>query len=391
MIDIHGTTPLTPGRLPELVDAIVQADSEDECDWAEWKSELDLSTRHGQFTLAKAMLGFANRDPCNCTQPFAGTGYVIVGAEPGRAHGIERIDLADLQPKLARYLGSPGPFWRHHYVPLPGTPDRSVLVVEMPAPRPGEMGYPLAQEGVASGSKASSAPSGTLFIRRGSKTDRANYDEVIMLFERAAPGAAPKKITDLELETPIVLDDDLRVLDVSEAAVEDWLERRRQYLLAETQEDARRPLGLTRRWSDYEVRLYSRSVDAYLEACRPYMVGALTAAFLRQGYNGFTLHVVNRSDEHLADVEAVLTVPGSCIVVDPSRVQLARLPEPELVQFAGFGVPREPDAAEFIVTARLGIAWVRTGSVPRRRGQSTWTTVVSASSPPEGPQDRRGL
>lgn len=353
MIDIDGTAPLTPGRLVQLVEAVVKADHEDESAWVEWKSELDLNTRHGQFTLAKAILGFANRDPRLCTQPFAGTGYVIVGAEPGLANGIERVDLADLHPRLARYLGSPGPLWRHHYIPLPHAPARSVLVVEIPAPRPGEMGYPLAAEGVESGPKATSAPSGTLFVRRGSKTDRANYNETMMLFERAAQGAAPVKISDLDVKAIIIADDTLRVLDVSESAVDDWLERRRQHLLAETVEDAGRHLGLTRRWSDYEIRIYSQSVDAYLEACRPYVAGALTAAFLRQGYNSFSIHVVNRSDEHLADVEVILTLPPGCIVVDPSQVQLARLPDPDLVQLAGFGSPGQPDTARFTITAPI--------------------------------------
>lgn len=363
MISIDGSTPLPPSRIHELVAAIVQADAEDECDWAEWKSDLDLDGRHGQFTLAKAILGFANRNPHNCTQPFGGTAYVIVGAEPGRLSGTKRIDLSDLHPKLAHYLGSPGPFWRHHYVPLPDDADRSVLVVEVPAPRHGETGYPLAHEGVESGPKAKSVPSGTLFTRRGSKTERANYNEVNMLFDRTAQGARPKKITDLGLEVYLIPDDGLRVLDVSTAAVEEWLERRRQHLLKATQDDAQRPLGLTRLWSDYEVRLYSRSVDVYLENCRPYVEGALTAAFLKQGYNGFTIHVNNPSDEHLSDVEATLMLPPTCIVVDPSQVQLAQLPEPQLVQLSGLGVPVEPQTDDFAITPAWSSTEPRHGKV----------------------------
>jgi hypothetical protein len=351
MINIGGSTPLPASRLHELVAAIVHADSEDECDWAEWKSDLDLDNRHGQFTLAKAILGFANRNPHNCTQPFAGTAYVIVGAEPGHARGIKRIDLSELQPKLARYLGSPGPFWRHYYVPLPDDNDRSVLVIEVPAPRPGETGYPLAHEGIEGVPKAASAPSGTLFTRRGSKTERANYNEVTMLFDRADQSTAVTKITDLGLKTYLISDDHLRVLDVSPAAIENWLERRRQHLLKTTQDDALRAVGLTRLWSDHEIRLYSRSVDAYLEKCRRYVEGALTAAFLRQGYNGFTIHVDNPSDEHLIDVEVTLILPSNCIVIDPGQLQLARFPEPQLVQLSGFGVSATPQANDSVVTS----------------------------------------
>ena len=98
---------------PQLITAVYNADAGDECDWAEWKSSLDLSSRHGAFHIGRAILGFANRDPAICTHPFGGTAYVIVGAEPGNIEGIEPTDGAQLQSKVARYVGSPSPFWRH--------------------------------------------------------------------------------------------------------------------------------------------------------------------------------------------------------------------------------------------------------------------------------------
>jgi len=47
--------------LRRLVEAVVGADENDELDWLEWKSTLDLSTKHGCFQVAKAVLGMANR------------------------------------------------------------------------------------------------------------------------------------------------------------------------------------------------------------------------------------------------------------------------------------------------------------------------------------------
>jgi hypothetical protein len=49
--------------LRRLVAAIVDADEHDELDWVEWKSALDLTTKHGCFHIARAVLGMSNRMP----------------------------------------------------------------------------------------------------------------------------------------------------------------------------------------------------------------------------------------------------------------------------------------------------------------------------------------
>ena len=353
MINLDGSTPMPPHRLTELITAILEAKPEDECDWAEWKSRLDLGNRQGQLTLARSILGFANRNPETSQRPFAGTAYMVIGAEPGQLVGVQPLDLSVLQPKVAHYLGNPGPFWRHHYVTPVEDPTLTVPVVEIPAPRPGEMPYPLAHEGVDDTGKT--VMSGTLFIRRGSKTERANYDEVLMLGKRAAQRSAPKKITDLEIITDINVESQtLHALDTSTAVIDQWLQQRRQRLLEKTQEDAPRPRGLTWLWSEHEIRAYSDSVDTYLEECRPYLKDAFAAAFLKQGYNSISIGVINPSDEHLADVEIVLTLPPSCFVVDPASVAPGRLPTPVLAELSGVGIPpRVPITADAIARTAM--------------------------------------
>ncbi len=164
---------------------------------------------------------------------FAGTAYVLVGAEPGRIGGITPLDMAVLQPSgWPATSVVPPPSGALHYVNPAEAADRVVLVVEVPAPLSGGIGYPLAKEG--SDTDGKSAPSGTLFIRRGSKTERANYAEVQMLMARAGRAAPRPKITDLGLKLSVVPDHTPIALDLDGASTDQWLERRRQAMLDAT-------------------------------------------------------------------------------------------------------------------------------------------------------------
>ena len=304
---MDGPAPLSPARLPELLDAVYAAQPEDECDWLEWKSDLDLDSRHGQFVLARCILGFANRDPKTTTHPFGGTAYIVVGAEPGRIQGVTPIDLADLQPRLAHYLGTPTPFWRHHYVHPIENPDRVVLVIEVPGPRAGDIAYPLARDGLAGPGKAT-VPGGTLFIRRGSRTERANHAEVHMLIARAAQTQAVK-LSDLGLRLDVLTDHTPTALNLDDPAIDGWIDRR-SLALADPQLDR----------EQREVR------EDYLREIRPYVPGLMTAAFFLHGYNGLIINLDNPSDENLYDTELRLTLPEGCMVIDPSRTENAVLP-----------------------------------------------------------------
>lgn len=94
-----------PADLAELVEAVVAGQDEDEADWIEWKSTLDLTTPAGTFNLSRQILGLANRHPEQAARFMEGLGYVIVGAEPDSVEGVTTVDLAKLDASLARYLG----------------------------------------------------------------------------------------------------------------------------------------------------------------------------------------------------------------------------------------------------------------------------------------------
>jgi hypothetical protein len=52
-----------PADQAALVQAVLTADGTDETYWLEWKSRLDLTAAEGRFTVAKVILGLANRHP----------------------------------------------------------------------------------------------------------------------------------------------------------------------------------------------------------------------------------------------------------------------------------------------------------------------------------------
>ena len=90
-------------ELARLVSAIVAASPNDETDWLEWKSGMDLRQRETQVAIARHILGMANRRVADAQRQAGGCGYIVIGAEPGSISGVTEIDPADLDqavPKL---------------------------------------------------------------------------------------------------------------------------------------------------------------------------------------------------------------------------------------------------------------------------------------------------
>ena len=173
--------------LIRLVEAIHSASPEDETNWLEWKSGLDLFKPRDRFNLAKAIIGMANRMPEVAEQHCEGFGYVVVGVEPGNRTGVTRIDPAKIQDALQPYLGVNGPRWQHDYVEHEGS---YILVISVDSPRLGDpMHYPRK---AFNGGRA-----GTPFVRRAGKTEPANAQDMDNLQERLSGSRL-----DVRLEVP---------------------------------------------------------------------------------------------------------------------------------------------------------------------------------------------
>ena len=193
MLSIDTTYALeTPQDLRRLVEAIHTASSEDETDWLEWKSYLDLSQRKDRFMLAKTILGMANRQPEIAEQYCQGFGYIVVGVEPSNQPGVSRIDPAKMTDYLEPYLGADALRWNHQFVEYSGC---DVLIASVDPPRQGDPIFCLMKT-------YEHHREGTIYVRKTGKTEPAKPQDVHYLENRARRGRLDVRL-ELNETTPL--------------------------------------------------------------------------------------------------------------------------------------------------------------------------------------------
>lgn len=210
-------------ELAALVRAVVAAQPEDELDWIEWKIAGDLSKRPTQGIIARHVLGLANRLPDRAALHAGGWGYLIMGAQPGSAPGISKVDPALLGQGVQSWLGSEGPAWWPHYDEEMGVP---VLVVAVAPPQSGQRAFTLRKDLTVTppggGSKGYAA--GTIFVRHPGRTEIAGPGDIRALEDRyAAPTLESARAAEANARRS------LEIQQERQAAEE--LERRRIWLL----------------------------------------------------------------------------------------------------------------------------------------------------------------
>ena len=174
---IDARAPLrSPLELTGLVSDIVAASPNDEADWLEWKSGMDLRRKDTHVTLARHILGMANRRVTDALRQAGGCGYIVIGAEPGSATGVTEADPADLTQAIQVCLGSAGPSWSPSYIPASGV---SVLVITVEPPAAGDRIRTLQKE-------FPPYKAGTIFVRRQGQTVPALPGDITALEDRFA-------------------------------------------------------------------------------------------------------------------------------------------------------------------------------------------------------------
>ncbi len=194
----------TPEELLGLVRAVVAALPEDELDWIEWKMAGDLADKATAGTIARHILGMANRIPAQAALHTQRCGYLVMGAQPDNLPGIAPVDPADLGVAVQPYLGSgsDAPTWTHRYVE---DGDAVVLVVTVEPPMPGHRIFPLRKDFTRTTAKggAKTYRAGTIFVRHPGRTEIAQPGEIRALEDRhAAPAleaeAHARRVLELE-------------------------------------------------------------------------------------------------------------------------------------------------------------------------------------------------
>jgi hypothetical protein len=182
-------------NLVQLVQFVLSEPAVKETDWLEWKSRADLGQRLWQARAARFILAAANRPRASAAGPHEGQAFLVLGVEPGQAHGTNTVDPAVVGQGLARYLGTVGPAHSLEYVAVQGV---TVAVVIVPPPSPGTRPY------LARGTLSADRPEiqdGRIYIRRSGISTEASAGEIDeMLAERVATRVAAGPLWPMQAE-----------------------------------------------------------------------------------------------------------------------------------------------------------------------------------------------
>lgn len=178
-------------QLVSLVEAVFNAEPEEEHEALEWKSGYeDVTDKAPSFAIAKAILGFANRDVRTSKSNFGGEAYLIVGAEPGEIRGQKVPDSAELVQAIGRYTGPTAPAWRARQVQVR---EQNVLIITVAPPSDGDR-IALLRKSFES-EKGSFVNAGTVFVRKAGKTERATREDMDALQDRLLAGGNNEQLT----------------------------------------------------------------------------------------------------------------------------------------------------------------------------------------------------
>ncbi|MCX4673593.1 hypothetical protein OG453_44365 [Streptomyces sp. NBC_01381] len=355
-------------RQVELVEAVVGASSGDESRWLEWKSTLDLSKAEGRFSVARGILGMANRMPDIAARYVEGHGYFLVGVEEGAVHGVDEHDVEKVVPWLERYLGS---FDRYDltYVPIEWEGERrKVLLVDVVPPQWGDPLFPLRRD-------YDTYREGTVFHRSNGCTEPARAKEIDALSARARRAAQQLAVrlsaSGAVTQMPPSADIRLEVLRERREALLAQLTPRRVATFGAAEEDGSRDrealsgmstaqvmdlrhraadgqelspqeqttLAAVRRWERRTAAFlglafpelsalsslqrdartpdrFRQQVDAYIEECQQAQGRSLLQAVSRRSIP-LIVRMTNPSEDFIQQVKVVVTLPADVWAYDP--------------------------------------------------------------------------
>lgn len=190
-LDVEISAPIRSlARKRELVRAIFNAPaSEQETDWLEWKSVVDLTAKRWRAELGRQTLGMANRDPEVAAKWAGGCGFVVVGVSPGWLEGTAVHDNAEIEAWLTPYLGRApnAPEWASDYLEFDG---KQILIITVEPPQLGQPAWPCRKTYTPDRNKGEdpkwAVRDGAVYVRHQASTEESSSDDIEMLSRRAA-------------------------------------------------------------------------------------------------------------------------------------------------------------------------------------------------------------
>lgn len=287
-----------PSERLALVEYVAASPTLQESEHLEWKSAYDLSRRPDAGKVAKQLIGFANRDPVRAQRLTGGFAYLLLGVEAGSISGVPMWDSADIESWLSRFVPAEL-MYDLHYVKASG---KNILVFEIDPPQPGDAIFCLR---ASTGDNNTSLVDGSVYVRRGGKTEVANAVEIEMLTARARSGA-----TDAELALDLVVESQhLPALSrqlLEPSVRQQWIDRARAQFLKglPTSPLVFPAMGESRTPAEFE-----NQVDAYLEQIAANWSPFALSLHATEQDPSLSLAVANQSDENFESVVAEITVP----------------------------------------------------------------------------------
>jgi hypothetical protein len=255
------------------------------------------------------------------------------------------VDPAVLEPMIRPWVGTgrSSPRWHPTWVVVDG---RSVLVIDVEPPRPGDPVLPLRKSHPR-------ARAGTILVRNLGSVDPAGPADVDALSARAAAGR--RRISVEVYAKPEA--QPLRALRYRKEDVDAWVEQRRQALLRslapspspeppDLAEPGARFHGIQAALSglkmdDRTIDEYRDEVEAHLAACKEELFGLAVAGLMDKELARLQLGVRNRTDTNFPDVEIVLHIAGRVRGLEDLHVELPAKPR-RFGTVAGLGEFRFP-------------------------------------------------
>ena len=341
----------------ELVTAIYNAPaSEQETDWLEWKSVVELTAKRWRAELARQTLGMANRDPEMVAKWAGGCGFVVVGVTPGSLDGTPVHDNAEIEAWLTPYIGRApnAPEWASDYVEVDG---KQILIVTVEPPQLGQPAWPCRKTYTPDRNKGEdpkwAVRDGAVYVRHQASTEESTSDDIEMLSRRAAGSGRRLGRISLTLAPGCKA----AAVDARQETIAEWETREREALklpprhpklatafptdkLAGSSLEAsvNALAQLAAQMKDFPlagfkpdtrtVQDYQAEVDGYIAKAIEAMPGVLIRKTRQRRLGRIALSVRNSTDDpiHKLRVEVVIAAKGVMALTDDD-VPDARLPK----------------------------------------------------------------
>jgi hypothetical protein len=305
-----------------LVRAVFEAPAgSQETDWLEWKGPLALAGKSagGRAAIAKAVLGFSNRNPDLAARNMDGCAYFLAGVSPGALEGVAVVDAAQLEGQVAAFVGR-DISWRADYVEVDGS---NVLVITVEPPQWGDPVHPVRKTFNPEGGGRSALQEGTVYVRHQASTERATAADMDMLSRRAARRPGDQLAVDVQAAPETLL----RAVDLTDVAIASYMEQEESRLLSPltpfmkhimgTSSAFKQSLLLGGTGGEYRSEEdYRQEVGEYLNKLREALPVVLRARALLHEVARLKLAIVNNTDTTFTGVRVEVLLPPVLAVTE---------------------------------------------------------------------------